>query len=146
MKKNNEYSYYRTEGLKNILSSIEDISTEYYKRIDFFKTIKTDTVYCQKKEYPRLFLVKKIDFDKNIFKCDFIDIIHRPLFLTEDDFPLDMLLDCVELKDFKDTFMKMREKIIDIERQNDKLYSDFTKKLARKPTCFNSGMNCKNIL
>ena len=41
MKKNSEYSYYRTEGLKNILSSIEDISTEYYKRIDFFKTIKT---------------------------------------------------------------------------------------------------------
>ena len=67
MSKNNKYSFYRTDGLKDILSSIEDISTEYNKRIDFLKTIKTDTVYCQKKEFPRLFFVKEIDIENNTF-------------------------------------------------------------------------------
>ena len=80
MNKTTKYAWYNTTGLQEILKDIDEISAEYEKRVNFFKTIKTNTIYCEKTDYPRLFHIKTIDWDKLRFKGTSITLADNAIY------------------------------------------------------------------
>lgn len=132
MNKTTKYAWYNTIGLQETLNSIDEISAEYNKRLNFFKTLKTNTIYCENSDYPRLFHVKRIDWDKLRFKGTSVTLADNAIYEKEDSFPLDFLLKCEELVDFQDTYKKMVEEIKSIEKRKEMNYKLFSKLIKEK--------------
>lgn len=127
MNKTINYTWHSTISLQETLNSFEEIAIEYNKRLEFFKTIKTNTIYCEKNDNPRLFYVKTIDLDKCRFKGTGFTLAHNAIYEKTDSYPLDFLRNCEELVDFQDTFNKMVEEFKAIEKRKERDYHLFSK-------------------
>lgn len=132
MNKTTKYTWYNTSGLQEILKDIDEIAAEYDKRLNFFKTIKTNTIYCEKTDYPRLFYIKTINLDKLRFRGTSVTLADNAIYEKEDSFPLDFLLKCEELVGFQDTYNIMVEEIKSIEKRKESDYKLFSEIIKEK--------------
>lgn len=102
------------------------------KGLIFLRPLKQIQFTVKKTDYPRLFHIKTIDWDKFRFKGTSVTLADNAIYEKTDSFPLDFLLKCKELVDFQDTYNEIVKEIKSIEKRKEMNYKLFSKLIKEK--------------